>query len=86
MSKPAVSKEEPDFSIVLGGPLYQLFRRAHLSGDALQLVRRRILAVFCIAWLPLLLLSALGGHALDRGIEMAFLYDIEGHVRLFRSD
>jgi hypothetical protein len=46
------------------------------------LVRRRILAVFCIAWLPLLLLSALGGHALDRGIEMAFLYDIEGHVRL----
>ena len=52
MSKPAVSKEQPDFSIVLGGPLYQLFRRAHLSGDALELVRRRILDVFCIAWLP----------------------------------
>ena len=26
----------PDFSLVLGGPLYQLFRRSHLSGDALN--------------------------------------------------
>jgi hypothetical protein len=26
-----------DFSLVVGGPLYQLFRRSHLSGDALEL-------------------------------------------------
>ena len=25
---------KPDFSLVLGGPIYQLFRRAHLSGPA----------------------------------------------------
>ena len=24
-----------DFSLVLGGPLFQILRRAHLSGDAL---------------------------------------------------
>ncbi len=28
-----------DFSLVLGGPLYQLLRRAHLTGGALELLR-----------------------------------------------
>ena len=43
MTQPAVLEEPADFSLVLGGPLYQLFRRAHLTGDALELVRRRCL-------------------------------------------
>jgi hypothetical protein len=34
----------PDFSLVLGGPLYQLLRRARLTDDALMLQRRRIKA------------------------------------------
>ena len=33
-----------DFSLVLGGPLFQLLRRAHMSGDALELMRRRVVA------------------------------------------
>jgi hypothetical protein len=33
-----------DFSIILGVPLYQLCRRVHLSGNALELANRRILA------------------------------------------
>ena len=33
--------EDPyDFSVVLGGPLYQLIRRAHLAEGALDLLRR----------------------------------------------
>ena len=52
-----------DFSVVLGGPLYQLVRRAHLSGDALELLRRRVTVISLFAWLPLLVLSALGGRA-----------------------
>jgi hypothetical protein len=44
---PAGSETPPsgsyDFSLVLGGPLYQIVRRAHLSGEALELLRRRIL-------------------------------------------
>src|SRR4029078_10748825 len=36
--------EAADFSLVLGGPLYQLLRRSHLADDALELVHRRILA------------------------------------------
>ena len=66
---------------MLGGPLYQLFRRAHLSGHALELLRRRVLVLSGLAWVPLLVLSALAGHALGGTIAIPFLYDIEAHVR-----
>jgi hypothetical protein len=49
-----------DFSVVLGGPLYQLVRHAHLSGDALELLRRRVIVISLFAWLPMLILSVLG--------------------------
>jgi hypothetical protein len=78
----ATSMLEPlDFSLVLGGPLFQLFRRAHLSGDGLELLRRRILAITIFTWLPLLLLSAIEGHALSGSFKISFLRDIEAHVR-----
>lgn len=81
MNKSENLDEKLDFSLVLGGPLFQLFRRAHLSGDGLELARRRIIVIAAIAWLPLLVLSLLGGHALGGGIKIPFLYDIEAHVR-----
>ena len=31
VSIPLVTEESPDFSLVLGGPIFQLFRRSHLS-------------------------------------------------------
>jgi len=34
-----------DFSLVLGGPLYQLLCRTRLSNDALMMVRRRVLVI-----------------------------------------
>jgi hypothetical protein len=73
--------EPYDFSLVLGGPLYQLFRRAHLSGDTLELLRRRILVIALFAWLPVLVLSVVQGHAWGRGVTMPFLYDVDVHVR-----
>ena len=47
---------------MLGGPLYQLLRRTHLSDDALALVHRRVLAGVMITWVPLLVLSLLEGQ------------------------
>jgi hypothetical protein len=76
-----IQEEQPDFSLVLGGPLYQLFRRAHLSGGALELVRRRILVLSGVAWVPLLLLSALAGRAWGDTIAIPFLHDLEAQVR-----
>jgi len=70
-----------DFSLVLGGPLFQLFRKAHLTGDALELLRRRIVVISLFAWLPLLVLSALGGKALRGSVAVPFLLDVEVHVK-----
>ncbi len=71
----------PDFSMVLGGPLFQLFRRTRLSGDALELLRRRILAITVLAWLPLLFLSLLDSRAFGGALKIPFLYDAEAHAR-----
>ena len=70
-----------DFSLVIGGPLYQLFRRTRLSGDALDLVQRRILVIAMLTWLPLAVLSALDGTLLPGTAVVPFLLDAEVHVR-----
>jgi hypothetical protein len=74
-------RDPHDFSLVLGGPLYQLVRRAHLSDDALDLVKRRVAVIALAAWLPLLVLSALGGRAWGDAVRVPFLLDVEVHVR-----
>jgi hypothetical protein len=73
--------EEPhEFSLVLGGPIFQLFRRSHLAGDGLELVHRRLLIITLVAWLPLLLLATLGSSAGNVG-RISFFHDVEVHVR-----
>ena len=76
---PSVAAE--DFSLVLGGPRSQIFRRAHLTGDALELLRRRIIALALVAWLPLLVLTIVEGHAWGSAVAMPFLKDLDAHVR-----
>jgi hypothetical protein len=73
--------ERQDFSLVLGGPLFQLLRRTHLAGDALELLRQRILLISLVAWLPLLVLSLAEGQALGGRAAVPFLLDVEVHVR-----
>ena len=70
-----------DFSLVLGGPLFQLLRRTHLAGDALELLRQRMLVIPLLAWLPLLVLSLIEGEALGGRVAVPFLLDVEVHVR-----
>jgi hypothetical protein len=77
----ALGAEPREFSIVLGGPLYQLFRKAHLSGDALELARQRVVAVVALTWVPLLILSAIQGLALGTRVAVPFLLDIEAQAR-----
>ncbi|MEI9947495.1 MAG: hypothetical protein WDO74_00545 [Pseudomonadota bacterium] len=82
MTASAGQPEGPrDFSLVLGGPLFQLLRRAHLSDDALTLARKRVLVMSLFAWLPLLVLSACEGKALKGTVAVPFLMDLEQHVR-----
>jgi hypothetical protein len=74
------SRDPHDFSLVLGGPLFQLFRRSRLSGDALELLHRRVLAIAAVAWLPLLILSSFSSLPGGAG-RLSFLHDVEVHVR-----
>src|SRR5687767_6954565 len=69
-----------DFSLVLGGPLFQLLRKARLSDDALKLSRQRIVVSSLVVWVPLLVLSLLEGQAFG-GAAIPFLWDIDVHAR-----
>lgn len=72
--------EAEDFSPVWGGPLFQLLRKAHLEGDSLELLHRRIIVSVVLTWFPLLILSILSG--IVGGVErVSFLHDIEVHAR-----
>jgi hypothetical protein len=78
---PSSSPDRPDFSLVLGGPLFQLFRRAHLTGDALEMSNRRVIIAAgsrgcrccCCRWCRAM-------HSGD-SVAIPFLQDVEAHVR-----
>lgn len=72
--------EKPDFSIVLGGPLFQFLMRMHLTTPALDLLKKRIVIITLFAWLPLLILSIIDGRAWGGG-GVPFLLDIEAQSR-----
>lgn len=72
--------DPPDFSPFLGGPLFQLLRRTRLSGDAMELLHRRIVVIALVAWLPLLVLSTLASLQGYRA-EVPFLADFAVHAR-----
>lgn len=78
--KPVKPADSTDFSLVLGGPLYQLFLRSGLARPPLGLLRRRVLALPLLTWLPLLVLSALEGQAVA-GAGLPFLQDLEAQAR-----
>ena len=82
-SRPSDSllRNPPDFSLVHGGPLFQFLLRARLSDDALELARQRIIVIALLAWLPLLLLSALEGQLIGGSVAVPFLLDVEVHIK-----
>jgi hypothetical protein len=74
--------DDKNFSLVLGGPLFQLWLGTRLSGTHLELLRRRIIVMVLLTWMPLLVLSAIEGHAWSGSVQLPFLLDVEQHLRL----
>ena len=74
------SAQTGDFTLVLDGPLYRVYRRLHLLSPPLDLLHRRIFAVTALAWAPLLLLTLLRGEALG-GVATPFLKNIATQIR-----
>lgn len=73
------SIQSPDFSLVLGGPLFQLLMRLGLTSPHLDFLKKRILCITLFAWLPLFLLSLIEGKAWGKGLS--FLFDLESQSR-----
>jgi hypothetical protein len=84
MATPVLMEERPDFSLVLGGPLFQMLTRTRLTGPALELLRRRVVIAVLLTWVPLAILSLAQGHLLG-GAKLPFFHDIEMHVRFLIS-
>ena len=79
-AKAPIDREPPEFSLALGGPLYETYLRTHLAHPPLGLVHRRLLAYLLITWVPLCLLSAFDPRGAD--VTVAFLRDIDVQTRL----
>ena len=73
-----------DFSLVLGGPLFQLLLRARLVKPSMELVHRRVLASIAITWLPLAAMTLAAGSFLG-GVSVPFLFDLDTHIRFLVS-
>jgi hypothetical protein len=81
MNKKVAAPVAPeDFSLVLGGPLYQMYLRSGLVRPPADLVQRRIIAFIVVTWLPLLVLTVAGGTAFG-GVQVPFLVDLDVHIR-----
>ena len=76
-----VLRDAGEFSLVHGGPLFQLLLRSRLSSDSLTLVARRIAVFVLITWVPLLALAAHDGHLLGGAVAIPFLLDAETDIR-----
>jgi hypothetical protein len=69
-----------NFSLVLGGPLFQLWMKLGITDDAMHLLRKRFLLIPLLCWLPLFVITAIEGRLLE-GAVVPFLFDAEVHTR-----
>ena len=74
-------QDPPDLSFVQRGLFFQLLRWAHFPVAILMNARLRIITLAMLAWLPLLVLSALEGELLGGSAAVPFLFDVAAHIR-----
>jgi len=71
-----------DFSIVVGGPVYDFLLRIGLVRLGLPNVMRRIVALFAITWIPLLIFCLKDGLATGNRVVVPLLSDYSTYGRL----
>lgn len=79
-----LSDTTKDFSLMLGGPLYQSLLRVGLVKPPLDRVAWRMIVICMFAWMPLAVLAALNGRLVG-GVKIPFLYDFEVHARFLAT-
>ena len=79
----STSLEERELYFELGGPAYRLMKRIGVIKGAGPCVFRRSVLFIWIAWLPLLILTTLEGHAFGPTPRSGFLLDLTTYARFF---
>ena len=82
--KPISPSSERELWVVGGGPLDRLQLRLGLMKLQRPMIERRAVIFALMAWVPLLILSALQGTLLAN-VKVPFLYDPSPHVRFLLS-
>src|SRR5436190_13513767 len=72
-----------DFSLMESGVFYKLLVKLKLTGVHLEHPGRKILALICITWLPLFILSWI--HSTIPDLKVPFLKNIEVHIRFLAA-
>ena len=81
MNAPRVEEESVGLSLVYGGPSHRLAERLGLAQPGLRRRFVKISLILLISWAPLVLLSAMSGHALGTIVTIPFFHDPEVHAR-----
>lgn len=85
MENKELLKGQHNFSLVQGGPLFQILRRAKLTDDAMTLLYRRIVFITLFCWLPIVCLAAVEGILVGNGVKVPCLFDADFHIRFLIS-
>ncbi|MCW3476591.1 hypothetical protein [Limobrevibacterium gyesilva] len=75
--------QESELFFELGGPVYRLMQRIGVIKGAGPSIGRRSVAFIAVTWLPLLLFTALEGHAIGPTPRSSFLLDFATYARFF---
>ncbi len=84
MSADSSHDQKEDFSLFLGGPVYQFLLRVGLVRPPLDRLKWRLLTIVGVAWVPLVVLTLLHGRFVG-GVKIPFLHDFEVQVRLLAA-
>jgi len=71
------------FALSTGGLIDSLSLRLHIRNPGSYNIRRRIIVLFALTWLPILLLSAVEGNLINGQLAVPFLSDPTPYVRYF---
>jgi len=69
------------FRLSTGGLFHSVVTRLQIQKPDSYSIKRRILVLIALCWLPLLLLTAYEGTLINQHLEIPFIYDLSPHVR-----
>jgi hypothetical protein len=69
------------FRLSTGGLFYSLLIRLRIQQPDQYSIRRRILVLTTLCWLPLILLATYEGNLINHNLDAPFIYDLKPYVR-----